>query len=50
MFVIRNRSFCLPKITGGSYPGLVSEDMLLGDSLRSSEAWLLGGSESYIDT
>lgn len=42
--------FVYPKITGGGYPGLDSEDMLLGDSIRSSEARLLGGLESYIDT
>jgi len=34
-------------ITGGSYSGLVSKDMLLGDSIRSSELWHHGGLESY---
>lgn len=42
--------FVYLKKTGGSYSGLVSEDMLLGDSIRSSEARHLDGLESYIDT
>lgn len=42
--------FVYLKKPGGSYSGLLSEDMLLGDSIRSSEVWRLGGLESYTDT
>lgn len=34
----------------GSYSGLVSKDLLLGDSIRRSEVRHHGGLESYIDT